>query len=326
MVTRFLRKSSVVQWTLASLLVLALATPGAADQKAFKRIVVFGDSLSDPGNAFALRKTQSTPPYDTLDPLLIPESPYAKGGHHFSNGATWIEQFARPLGLAGSVRPAFRGLGTKAANYAVGGARAHEDGINVNLSAQVNAFLADVGGTAPSDGLHVVEIGSNDIRDALAAAASGGDPGALIKEALGEIGRNIGALHAAGARKFLVWNTPNLRPTPAIRTLDIISPGAGQAVEVLGQAFNAGLDVLIGYLSMLPDIEIKRFDAYQLVNDMVAIPDDFGLEVVDAACVMPHIPPFECQTPDEYLFWDGIHPTRAVHAIIAHEAASVLAH
>ena len=39
----------------------------------------------------------------TLNPLLIP-SAYAKGGHHFSNGATWIEQYARSVGLGDSVK------------------------------------------------------------------------------------------------------------------------------------------------------------------------------------------------------------------------------
>jgi phospholipase/lecithinase/hemolysin len=264
----------------AGLLALAMAAPiGASAQTTFGRIVVFGDSLSDPGNVFALRGGTNTPPYDTLDPLLIPESPYTKGGHHFSNGATWVEQFARPLGLAGSVRPAFREASTKAANYAVGGARAYDDGINVNLSAQVIAFLTEAGGQAPSDGLYVVEIGGNDVRDALAALATGGDAGAIISAALASIRDNIGALHAAGARKFLVWNTPALRPTPAIRALDSISPGAGQAVEMLGQTFNAGLDVLLGYLSALPGIEIKSLDAYQTVNDLVANPEAYGLEV-----------------------------------------------
>jgi phospholipase/lecithinase/hemolysin len=329
MVTYFLRKSSVVRrWTAAGLLALAMAAPvGAAAQTTFGQIVVFGDSLSDPGNAFVLTGALSTPPYDTLDPLLIPESPYAKGGHHFSNGATWVEQFARPLGLAGNARPAFQGAAdSKAANYAVGGARAHQDGIHVNLPAQVTAFLTAVNGQAPTDGLYIIEIGGNDVRDALTALASGGDPGAIISAALASIGNNIGALYASGARKFLVWNTPDLRPTPAIRALDSISPGAGQAAESLGQAFNAGLDAVLGNLSQLPGIEIKLFDAFQTVNALVADPGAYGLDVVNAACVMPDIPPFECQTPDEYLFWDGIHPTGAVHGILAQETASLLAH
>jgi phospholipase/lecithinase/hemolysin len=309
-----------------SLVALVLLAPSwAAAHVTFRRIVVFGTSLSDPGNAFALTRQATVPPYDTLDSFLVPSAPYAKGGHHFSNGATWIEQFARPLGLARTVRPAFQGASAQATNYAVGGARARNDGLNLNLSAQVSTFLDDFGGAAPSDALYVVEMGANDVHDALVALAAGDDGGALLSIALTAIGDNIGALYAAGARQFLLVNVPSLGLLPAIHILDSFSPGAAQAAELLTQAFNAGLDTLVGLLAGLPGIDIVQLDASQKVNELVATPEEFGLREVGAACLTPNRPPFRCQKPNEFLFWDGIHPTKTVHAIIAHEAAAALA-
>jgi outer membrane lipase/esterase len=314
------------RWSFMGLLiVLALLAPSwtSAETK-FGRIVVFGDSLSDPGNAYVLRGGQNTPPYDNPDAMgafLIPNVPYARGGHHFSNGATWVEQFARPLGLAGDVRPAFQGSSMQTTNYAVSGARAHEDGKNVNLSAQVSTFLNRFG-AAPADALYVVEFGGNDIRDALEVFAGGGDGSPIIVEALTQIGNNIGALYAAGGRKFLIWNAPDLGLTPAIPSL-----GAGPAAESISGFFNMLLEQnVLQPLSALPGIEIVRLDVFQKLNDMVHHPEAFGLAVVNAACITPNAPPFECQDPDEYLFWDGIHPTKAVHAIFAQEAAFVLTH
>jgi len=303
-----------------SLLALVLLAPSwAAAQVTFGRIVVFGTSLSDPGNAFALTGQATTPPYDTLDLFLVPRAPYARGGHHFSNGATWVEQFASPLGLTENVRPAFQGSSVKATNYAVGGARAYDDGINVNLPEQVRAFLGDFGGAAPSDALYVVEMGSNDVRDALVELPNAA---AIITAALTAIGDNLGALYAAGARQFLVVNVPNIGLTPAVRT---VGPGAVQAATVLTQLFNADLENLLALVAGLPGMEIARLDVYQEVNDLVANPEEFGLREVEAACVTPNLPPFACRSPDAFLFWDGIHPTKAVHAIFAQEAAYALA-
>ena len=155
-----------------------------------------GTSLSDSGNAFALLGTTSTPPDYSVDPFLIPDRPYARGGQHFSDGPTWVEQLARSMALAGSARPAFRSNGL-ASNYAVGGARAREVGSGVNLGAQVGRFLQDMAGSAPSDALYAVEIGANDVRDSLAVFAAGGDGGPILADALAAIGQQILQLYAA---------------------------------------------------------------------------------------------------------------------------------
>lgn len=309
---------------LAAGFALILAAPLAAQaQTSLHRIVVFGTSLSDPGNAFALLGVTNTPPDYSVDPFLVPDRPYARGGQHFSNGATWIEQYAGSRGLSASAQPAFRSAGAKASNYAVGGARAREVANNVHLSLQVGTFLHHSGGVAPSDALYVIEMGGNDLRDALFAGPVGGP--AIIEDAITSIAANIGTLYAAGARRFLVWNAPDLGLTPAIRAFDVLVPGTAAAATGASLLFNFHLDFALGMLSAdLPGIQFVRLDVFQRLHAVVDAPGDFGLTEVATACITPSVRPFACTNPDEHLFWDGIHPTRAVHAILAHEAAAVL--
>jgi phospholipase/lecithinase/hemolysin len=313
---------------LACAAAVALATsPASAQERApYSAMIVFGTSLSDSGNAFALRGGTNTSPDYALDPLLVPSAPYARGGHHFSNGATWVEQLAGALGLAGSVRPAFASSSPEATNYAVGAARAYDDGRNVNLSDQVQAFLSDYSGQAPADALYVIEMGGNDIRDALVAYQTGGGPAAqlVLQKALSSIAGNIQLLYQAGAREFLVWLPPNVGLTPAIQMLNRVSLGAAQLATGLSQAFVTGLSGVLTQLSALPGVSLTRFDAYTLLNGIVASPVSYGLTDARAACIIPDAEPFSCQAPDDYLFWDGIHPTRAGHAIVAGAVAALV--
>jgi phospholipase/lecithinase/hemolysin len=327
-------------WLFSIVLALALFAAERAsagdpfgDHRFIDRIVVFGTSLSDPGNAFALTGVNLTPPdYGMTTPLdlltLIPGAPYARGGNHFSNGPTWIEQFAGAVGLGWSVKAAMAGSDGKASNYAVGGATAADltamGGNPFHLSVQVNAFLSDVRNNAPSEALYVIEMGSNDIRAALAAAAQGGDPTVIVGAAVAAVAQNIRDLHAAGARKFLVWLVPNLGRTPAIQALDqFVMPGIAAGATALSIGYNDGLKAVLLALSTapapigLPDVEIVQFDAFEGVEKIVDNPHSFGLTDVTTACIQPNVPPFRCPRPDQNLFWDGIHPTRAGHAIIA---------
>ena len=77
-------------------------------------------------------------------------------------------------------------------------------------------------------------------------------------------------------------------------------------------------------INALDGIAIARFDVFTKLHEIVAQPQAFGLTNVTSACITPQSAPFHCQNPDEFLFWDGIHPTRAAHGIIAHEVATAL--
>jgi outer membrane lipase/esterase len=326
-------------WLLSIALVLALLAPDPASADGFFRhrpIVVFGDSLSDPGNAFAVNGGQTVAPPDYgmggVDAAgipeviaLIPEAPYAT--RHFSNGVTWIELLAGTFGLGSSVKPALAGADRRASNYAVGGATAADVGASpFHLGVQVDFFLRDVRNDAPSHSLYVVAIGGNDIRAAMAAALAGQDPNRVIGAALASVAGNIGKLHHAGARKFLVWNAPDLGRTPALQRLNaLVAPGIAGLATALSAGYNQNLAVVLQGLEALPGIEIVQFDAFALLADVQANPAKFGLRDATTACIQPHVPmfgfpsapPFRCALPDRHFFWDGIHPTRAGHAIIA---------
>jgi outer membrane lipase/esterase len=117
------------------LLILAVLFPVCSNAAPYSGIIAFGDSLTDTGNKFAVTGLTNTPPYDLLDAFRVPDGPYTHGGLHHSNGATWIEDFSIPLGLAGAVRPALRNSGN-ATNYAYGGARARAGSPEPALVAQ----------------------------------------------------------------------------------------------------------------------------------------------------------------------------------------------
>jgi hypothetical protein len=69
---------------------------------------------------------------------------------------------------------------------------------------------------------------------------------------------------------------------------------------------------------------IENLDLLDHRRAIVAHPETYGLSNATAACLTPNNAPFTCQNPDDYLFWDGIHPTQAGHAVLAAEAAHLV--
>ena len=180
-------------------------------------MVVFGTSLSDTGNAFAaVGRGQHA--------AGLPAGSAAGAERAVREGRPPLHQRPHLGRAAGRLARARRqrqarvpGRGPVATNYAVGGGRAHDDGQNLNLSAQVDAFLEASGGVASPSALYVIEMGGNDIRDALVAYPTRSH--VVIQQALVRSPPISGASTAAGARHFLVWSAPNPALTPAVRYL-----------------------------------------------------------------------------------------------------------
>ncbi len=306
--------------------VIAMAT-GTLQAGDVRDVVVFGDSLSDPGNHFIAFGESARRPFEP-----VPSAPYTIGGHHFSNGNTWIEQLVAGSSAAPTAGPAL-GHSPRASNYAVGRARARANAADFplyDLSAQVGLFLAEHDGSAPSDDLYVLWIGSNDVRDALATIAAGGGSvesqlagQQILGSAVQAIVDNIVALYASGGRVFLIVNVPNPANTPVVRAL----PPVVQAIAAqLGSGFNAAMAQVLGALpQILPGAHFVSLDADAVLTEIVADPAAAGLEDVSTPCLAFGVTPNAiCSDPSSFLFWDGTHPTSAGHRLLAMAAATAL--
>lgn len=311
----FLTRTRRIALVGAMAVVLGSTSGFAAD---VDTLVVFGDSLSDPGNYFAETGEFVQAPYEP-----VPGAPYTIGGFHFSNGRTWIEQLAADLHIPTSAGPAIRAPGTFT-NYAFGRARARVGAAFplFDLSWQVDRFLDDFGGEAPRDATYVIWFGGNDIRDALTALA--GDPTgatstAIIQAALGSIADNIVTLYSAGARDLLVLTAPNIGVLPSVRALGAQNPAIPVIAEQLSLAFNAGLGSVLDSLEgWLQDLDVLRVDSFALINDIIADPEGSGLiDASDPCLTFGVIEGAICALPGGRLFWDGAHPTSAGHGLVA---------
>jgi len=313
-----MRRSLLVIPVVLWFLILAVVSVSSAES--FDRMVVFGDSLSDAGNHFAVFGVTSHAPYAPL-----PDSPYDIGGHHFTNGSTWVEQLSRALEMPRSGKPALLAPGVFT-NYAVGRARARAGAAefpHFDLDTQVQRFLVDFRGQAPADALYVIWIGANDLNDALTAGLT--DPARaadIIRAAVTTQAGSIYALWAAGARKFMVVNLPDPALAPFLRALP---PPLQAAATQAGMLYNAALDEALAQVSPLPGLRLMRFDVKAVFDRIVAGDGGDSALNVTAPCltfgVVVH--PL-CTHPNRYLFWDGAHPTRAGHRLIAEAALWLL--
>ena len=309
------RLSIAARLVFALCLVTLTASMAPARAEDSRGIVFFGDSLTDPGNHYIAFGQVSRPPYQ---PVAI--APYAIGGHHFSNGPTWAEDLTDELDTPVSGKPALREPGVFT-NYAVGRARARPGApvfADFDLGTQVGAFLTDFGGRAPSNRTYVIWIGANDLFDALEALqvdSTGTASLQIIQQAIGATAESMQLLWAAGAREFLVLNLADPALTPYVRSLGPLAQGASTQLTA---AYNGALAQVLTSLGALPQIQIRQFDVDAFLHTVASSPGRYGLRDVQHPCLTFGVATNAvCADPDRYLFWDGIHPTRAGHFLIS---------
>ena len=298
----------------------ALLISGAASAN-YTGLYVFGDSLSDIGNFAAITPNPPTLPFKVPGPTTA----YTLG--RFANGLNYVDYLASDLGL--SVAPSVLG-GT---DYAWGGARtnSHALGPFASVLGQVASFTA-LPGPADPLALYVVFGGANNTRDAIQSVLLGGSlsvAAAATQSAANDIMTAVQELYAEGARDFLVPNLPDLALTPAINGLG--SPAASALADSLSMLFNSTLAAdLVSLDTLHPDADIHSLDTYAFLNNLTANAASLGFTNTtnrcytgdDATFATPPAlaPSLTCAAPDQYVFWDSIHPTSRTDLLFAQAA------
>lgn len=258
----------------------------------FSNVVVFGDSLSDQGRLFA-----------AANQLFPPDPPYFQG--RVSNGPVWIESLAPRLDLSISLANnlAVAGAATSTANYNESILGADLPG----LADELSGFLAGLGGQpADPSALYVVWAGANDF------FLPFDDPAAAISQAVTNVATTVGTVQAVGAQHIVVMNLPDMGLTPFALTT-----GQSAQLTALSAGFNAALAGVLGG----PGFQVTLIDVFSSIRQIAADPAAYGLTNVTAAC-------FDGATiignPDNFLFWDSVHPTAAGHRLIAESVFAAL--
>ncbi|MEM8780671.1 MAG: SGNH/GDSL hydrolase family protein [Cyanobacteria bacterium P01_G01_bin.49] len=317
--------SSIPNLVLTSSFALAVGTffPTTTLASSFSKIYVFSDSLSDAGNALLI--TEAANASDPSIPIIPPAAlGYVDG--QFANGDIWVDRLANRLGL-----------NSPPVSFLVGGD--NENGVNfainsattgslstfplplpgfVGLEQQIDQFQAD-NSIADPNALYILWAGANDY-------LGGGvvDP----SEPVMNLSSAVEQLYNLGSRRFLVANLPALGQTPlAISRGNDVVNGLNQVTA----GHNFLLSESLQTLSFLPGINLNLLDVASLFERTITQPDDFGFSFVDVPCLAnspllnpPSTIPSICNNPEQYIFWDDLHPSAATHELIGDLAFQTL--
>jgi phospholipase/lecithinase/hemolysin len=291
----------------------------------FDQAYFFGDSLSDTGN------------FSNFSGGAFPIPPFAPG--RFSNGDVWVDYLAEDLSL--DLNLFSTGFDVQdGVNYAVGGATSSNDNgsfVPVGLTQQMDAFELLVENQSPGevrdDDLFFLWIGANDYFSFIEDDPNTPDvietnfpqTGKDINNAVLEVvDLNIGGavqdIIDAGGENIVIFNLPDLEKTPLAQSL---TKEDQKQLKKLTDKHNKNLDKLVAQTEASnPDVNIIEIDVNDLFNDIIKNPNQFGLTNVTDNYTGIDIytgitQPPAGGDPNQYLFWDSVHPTTKVHDLVA---------
>ncbi len=288
----------LIKATLATTLTLAFSVSAQAAS-----IYFFGDSLSDTGNTSAK--------FGGFVPNITAGTPYEPGQYTndtAANTGVWASQFAARMG-ASAIRSSAGGT-----NYAYAGAKTYDSNGIDGINTQVSTYIAATSARSSASDLYVIMIGGNDV----GAGLTSGDPGAAIRQGLGNIAGAVQSLYADGARHFLVANMPDVAATPFVRSQGAAAVGGSQ---FFANAWNAGWTTTMNQLSAgLPGIDLDRLDFTALSTFATANASALGFTNITDTCFVnaTTLPPqTTLQDCSKFFYSDDFHPTVRAHSVIA---------
>jgi outer membrane lipase/esterase len=263
--------------------------------------------------------------------LCFPAPPYA-GTSTAANGKLFVQLIAERYG-APLVASSLGGT-----NFAIGGATTGVIPTDTvaqkfpSLQVQLEQYLQRNGFIVNPQTLFIVDgsaFGNNVTRaielisanPALAATL----PTAVVTQAATDIGNLLTRLYAAGARNVVLLNSSNLGLHPIVR-----ASGASAIALATGMStgYNGALaaQVVPGIRAVSPGLNIYYVDGGALITDAVANPGNYGFTNTNAPCYPFFSAPTApvCATPGTYVFWDELHPSAAMHSLVAQRAFAAI--
>lgn len=268
---------------------------GRVPRQLFSEIYVFGDSFSDNGNMF------------DLSGGIFPDFPGDEG--RFTDGVTWIETVISQLGspLNSDNNFALGGATTGTFNVLDGHPDAPAELVPFpGTHNQIDDLLA-MNPVADPHALYMVWAGGNDVVGLQLTDVS---------DAIANVEVAINRLVEAGARNVMV---PNLFDFGTIPLALSGSPRDQQRLAQATRDFNDELAISLQQIEDNSNVNIIPVDMFAQHRQALENPGAAGFTNVTEDFLTVNGGP-NGGNPDEFMYWNPIHPTTVTHNLFAEQA------